>query len=131
MRTVSVNVMWDVQEKNYFSAWEHLWDAKDRTRGFLWGGDPLCRQVREGTGAEAPRRPLRRFPGTREPGKQAPPVLKYRFPHGSHSRSTCPPLSSPPLREQLCNRSCSNKTHTYSLPVCVECLFLRSPIHGG
>jgi hypothetical protein len=46
MRTVSVNVMWDVQEKNYFSAWEHLWDAKDRTRGFLWGGDPLCRQRR-------------------------------------------------------------------------------------
>jgi len=28
------------------------------------------------------------------------------------SRSTCPPLSSPPTREQLCNRSCSNKTHT-------------------
>jgi hypothetical protein len=28
------------------------------------------------------------------------------------SRSTCPPLSSPPPREQLCTRSCSNKTHT-------------------
>ena len=41
-----------------------MWDAKDRTRGLLWRGDPLCRQVREGTGAEAPRRPLRRFPGT-------------------------------------------------------------------
>jgi hypothetical protein len=41
-----------------------LWDAKDRTRGLLWRGDPLCRQVREGTGAEAHRRPLRRFPGT-------------------------------------------------------------------
>jgi hypothetical protein len=41
-----------------------LWDATDRTRGLLWGGDPLCRQVREGTGAEAPRHPLRRFPGT-------------------------------------------------------------------
>ena len=28
-------------------------------------------------------------------------------------RSTCPPLSSSPPREQLCNRSCSNKhTHT-------------------
>ena len=29
------------------------------------------------------------------------------------SHSTCPPLSSPPPREQLCNRSCSNK-HTHS-----------------
>jgi hypothetical protein len=27
------------------------------------------------------------------------------------SRSTCPPLSSPPPREHLCTRSCSNKTH--------------------
>ena len=26
--------------------------------------------------------------------------------------STCRPLSSSPPREQLCNRSCSNKTHT-------------------
>jgi hypothetical protein len=44
----------------------NLWDAEDRTRGLLWRGlgDPLCRQVREGTGVEAPRRPLRRFPGT-------------------------------------------------------------------
>ena len=33
-------------------------------------------------------------------------MLKYRVPHGSH-----PPLSPPP-REQFCNRSCSNKTHT-------------------
>jgi len=87
MRTVSVNVMWDVQEKNYFSAWEHLWDAKDRTRGFLWGGDPLFRQVREGTGAEAPRRPLRRFPGT---FTRHPPVLcsqSIGFRHGD-SRNT-------------------------------------------
>jgi hypothetical protein len=30
------------------------------------------------------------------------------------SRSTCPPLSSPPPREQLCTRSCSNKTHRHS-----------------
>ncbi len=29
------------------------------------------------------------------------------------SRSTCPPPSSLPPREQLCTRSCSNKTHTY------------------
>ena len=28
------------------------------------------------------------------------------------SHSTCPPLSSFPPRAQLCNRSCSNKTHT-------------------
>jgi hypothetical protein len=30
------------------------------------------------------------------------------------SRSTCPPLSPPPPREQLCNRYCSNK-HTHRL----------------
>ncbi len=29
-------------------------DTKDRTRGLLWGGDPLCRQVREGTSAGHP-----------------------------------------------------------------------------
>ena len=63
MRSVSVHVM-GCTGKNYFSALEHLWDTKGLTRGLLWGGDPLCRQVREGTGAEAPRRPLRRFPGT-------------------------------------------------------------------
>jgi hypothetical protein len=59
--------------------------------------------------------------------KQAHPVLKYRVPHGSQcvmgrlihsprlvvSHSTCPPTHSPPPPcEQLCNRSCSNKTHT-------------------
>jgi len=34
-------------------------------RGASYGGETLFfRQVREGTGAEAPRRPLRRFPGT-------------------------------------------------------------------
>jgi len=41
-----------------------------------------------------------RFPNERNQGKQAHSVLKYRVPHGSHrlvvSRSTCPPLSSPP-----------------------------------
>ena len=57
--------MWDAQEKllldlrAFVDAKDN--DAKDRTRGLLWGGDPLCRQVREGTGAEAPRHPLRRF----------------------------------------------------------------------
>jgi len=40
-----------------------------------------------------------RFPNERNQGKQSHPVLKYRVPHGSHPR------------EQLCNRSCSNK-HT-------------------
>jgi hypothetical protein len=39
-------------------------DAKDSTRGLLWGFDPLCRQVREGTGGETPTRPLHSFPGT-------------------------------------------------------------------
>ena len=43
-----------------------------------------------------------RFPNERNQGKQTHPVLKYRVPHGSH----------PPPREQLCNKSCSNKTHT-------------------
>ena len=55
MRTGSVT------GKNYFSGLEHLWDAKGRTRGLLWRGD---RKVKQGTGAQAPRRPLRRFPGT-------------------------------------------------------------------
>ena len=31
------------------------------------------------------------------------------------SRSTCPPLTIPPhTRKQLCNRYCSNKTHTHT-----------------
>ena len=81
------------------------------------------------------------IPKREEPGKTGRhPALKYRVPHGSHpsftqypssprplerdgqtsshwprlvvSRSTCPHLSpSPPPREQLCNRYCSNK-HT-------------------
>jgi hypothetical protein len=46
-----------------------------------------------------------RFPNERNQGKQAHPVLKYRVPQGSHT------LLLPP-REQFCNRSCSNKTHT-------------------
>ncbi len=41
-----------------------------------------------------------RFPNERNQGKQAHPVLKYRVPHGSQ-------------HEQLCNRSCSNKTRTW------------------
>jgi hypothetical protein len=40
-----------------------------------------------------------RFPNERNQGKQAHPVLKYRVPYGSQ-------------REQLCTRSCSNKTRT-------------------
>ena len=39
----------------------------------------------------------------------------YYWPRLVVSRSTCPPLSSPP-REQLCNRSCSNKTQTTADP---------------
>jgi hypothetical protein len=49
-----------------------------------------------------------RFPNERNQGKQAHPVLKYRVPHGSHPR------------EQLCNRSCSNKTHTNSFVKLLE-----------
>lgn len=41
-----------------------MWDATGRTQGLLWGRDPLCRQDSEGTGAQAPRHPHRRFPGT-------------------------------------------------------------------
>ena len=58
-----------------------------------------------------------RFPNERNQGKQAHPVSKYRVPHGSHRlvvyHSTCRPLSSSPPREQLCNRSFSNK-HTHN-----------------
>jgi hypothetical protein len=64
--------------------------------------------------------------GTRNQGKQAHPVKvpgssrvpvrdEQTHPHRPRlvvSHSTCPPLSCPPPREQLCNRSCSNKTHT-------------------
>ena len=67
-----------------------------------------------------------RFPNERNQGKQALPVLKYRVPHGSqgvmgrliHTGLGSSSLiahvlhSPPPPREQLCNRSCSNKTHT-------------------
>jgi hypothetical protein len=70
-----------------------------------------------------------RFPNERNQGKQAHPVLKYRVPQGSQcvmSRLIHTGLGSssliahvlyspPPPREQLCNRSCSNKTHTFSL----------------
>ena len=59
-----------------------------------------------------------RSPNERNQGKQARPVLKYRVPHGSHytglgSSSLVPHVlhSLSPPREQLCNRSCSNKTH--------------------
>ena len=65
-----------------------------------------------------------RFPNERNQGKQAHPVLKYRVPHGSQvhtglgsSSLVALMMSStllPPPREQLCNRSCSNKTHTQS-----------------
>jgi hypothetical protein len=68
-----------------------------------------------------------RFPNERNQGKQAHPVLKYRVPHGSQcvmSRLIHTGLGSsslivhvlhspPPPREQFCNRSCSNKTHTH------------------
>ena len=63
MRTVPVHVMWDAQEK-ISSRPESICGMPRTARGASYGGDPLCRQVREGTGAEAPRRPLRRFPGT-------------------------------------------------------------------
>ena len=58
-----------------------------------------------------------RFPNERNQGKQAHPVIKYLVPHGSHtglgsSSLIAHVLHSPlPPREQLCNRSCSNKTH--------------------
>jgi hypothetical protein len=54
-----------------------LRDAKDRTRGLLWRGDPLCRKVRKGMRAEAPRHPLRRFPVTFT-GHPPDPVRKVR-----------------------------------------------------
>jgi hypothetical protein len=71
-----------------------------------------------------------RFPNERNQGKQAHPVLKYRVPQGSqcvmgrliHTGLGSSSLiahvlhSPPPPRAQLCNRSCSNKTHTGSNP---------------
>jgi len=68
------------------------------------------------------------IPKREEPGKTAHPVSKYRVPHGSqcvmgrliHTGLGSSSLiahvlhSPPPPREQLCNRSCSNKTHTPS-----------------
>jgi len=68
-----------------------------------------------------------RFPNERNQGKQVHPVLKYRVPQGSQrvmdrlihtglgsSSLIAHVLHSPPLpREQLCNRSCSNKTHRF------------------
>ena len=68
------------------------------------------------------------IPKREEPGKTGAPCVKVTVPGSSRvpvrdeqtnphrprlvvSHSTCPPLSSPPPRKQLCNRSCSNKTH--------------------
>ena len=71
------------------------------------------------------------IPKREEPGKTGVPCVKVQgssrvpvsdeqtHPHRPRlvvSHSTCPPLSSPPPREQLCKRSCSNKTHTHTLP---------------
>ena len=67
------------------------------------------------------------IPKREEPGKTGAPCVKVpgssrvpvrdeqTHPHRPRlvvSHSTCPPLSSPRPREHLCNRSCSNKTHT-------------------
>ena len=74
------------------------------------------------------------IPKREEPGKTGRhPVLKYRVPRGSHlcslvcdgqtsphrprlvvSRSTCPQISLPSPRKQLCTRSCSNNKHTHT-----------------
>jgi hypothetical protein len=43
-----------------------------------------------------------------------PRVRQLRFIFAAASRSTCPPISPPPLRKQLCTRSCSNK-HAHML----------------
>ena len=55
-------------------------------------------------------------PCVKVPGSSGVPVRDERtHPHRPRlvvSHSTCPPLSSSPPREQLCNRSCSNK-HTH------------------
>ncbi len=58
-----------------------------------------------------------------EPGKTGAPCVKVpgssRVPHRLWLvvyHSTCRPLSSSPPREQLCNRSCSNK-HTHTIAI--------------
>ena len=73
-----------------------------------WAPDP-----RWSGGCTSHRGVLGSIPKQEEPGKTGcHPVLKYRVPHGSqyHKSSTIPL----PPREQLCNRSCSNK-HTQEL----------------
>ena len=79
------------------------------------------------------------FPNERNQGKQAHPVLKYRVPQGSHIQTGLGSSSliahvlhsPPPPREQLCNRSCSNKTHVYGHGVHVYALYITQWKRNG
>jgi hypothetical protein len=83
MRTVSVHVMWDAQEK-ITSRPESICGMTRTAPGASYGGeDPLCHQVSEGTGAKAPRH-------------RSPPA------HLQRSLSPCPSLTlSPALASSL------------------------------
>ena len=87
-----------------------------------WAPDPLMVGIRSPIGlvvGSCTRHPgvLGSIPKREEPGKTGAPCVKLpvssRVPRLVVSHSTCPPLSSSTPREQLCNRSCSNK-HTLS-----------------
>ena len=62
MRTVSVHVMWDAQEK-ITPRPESICRMQRTARGASYGGETLC-VARSARTAEASRHPLRLFPGT-------------------------------------------------------------------
>ena len=76
-----------------------------------------------------------RFPNERNQGEQAHPVLNYRVPQGSQSphrprlvvsRSTCPPLSSPPHANSfVIGPAVIKHTHTFS-DICGAWVVLES-----
>jgi len=97
-------------------------EEQSQTRGYQSGGvedQPQCRGLWHSSSPSA--RSFSRSPFPPPPSftqSPYPPRSLVRdgqtSPHRPRlvvSRSTCP-LLSPPQRQQLCNRSCSNKTHT-------------------
>jgi len=88
------------------------------------------------------------IPKREEPGKTGAPCVKVpgssrvpslvrderTHPHRPRlvvSHSTCPTLSSSPPREQLCNRSCSNKLTKSRTPKSMRCVLrtVRNDAH--
>jgi hypothetical protein len=101
-------------------------EEQSRTRSGQSGGitdQPQCRGLWRSSSPSA--RSLLRSPSSPPPSftqSPSPPRSPVRDGHTSPhrprlvvSRSTCPPLSFSPPREQLCNRYCSNKhAHTHT-----------------